>query len=104
MLCGATAGGEAQINLRAVFFKSLSILGSTMGSLGELKRLLHHVDAGQLRPVVDRTFPLAEAPAAQAALAAREQFGKIVLTANTAPPAGADARSNNPQPREEMPS
>lgn len=88
VLCGATAGGQATINLRAVFFKSLSILGSTMGSLGELKRLLRHVEDGQLRPVVDRTFPLREAPAAQAALAAREQFGKIVLVvgADEVPP------------------
>jgi NADPH:quinone reductase-like Zn-dependent oxidoreductase len=80
VLCGATANGEATVNLRAVFFKSLSILGSTMGSLGELKTLLRHVEEGRLRPVVDRTFPLAEARAAQEALARREQFGKIVLT------------------------
>jgi len=80
VLCGSTAGGEATVNLRAVFFKSLSILGSTMGSLGELKELLRHVERGALRPVVDRTFPLREAAAAQEALARREQFGKIVLT------------------------
>jgi NADPH:quinone reductase-like Zn-dependent oxidoreductase len=79
VLCGSTMGAEASVNLRAVFFKSLSILGSTMGSLGEFKRLLHHVESGQLQAVVDRTFPLREAPAAQVALAAREQFGKIVL-------------------------
>lgn len=81
VLCGATAAGEASINLRAVFFKGLSILGSTMGSLGELKHLLRFVERGDLVPVVDRTFPLAEAPAAQEALARREQFGKIVLVA-----------------------
>jgi len=79
VLCGATAGASAEINLRAVFFKSLSILGSTMGSLAELIQLLRHVDSGELSPVVDRTLPLAEAPAAQAALEDREQFGKIVL-------------------------
>lgn len=82
VLCGATAAGEATVNLRAVFFKSLSILGSTMGSLGELKALLRHVETGALVPVVDRTFPLRDAQTAQAALAAREQFGKIVLTAD----------------------
>jgi NADPH:quinone reductase-like Zn-dependent oxidoreductase len=81
VLCGATASAEASINLRAVFFKSLSILGSTMGSLGELVELLRHVEAGRLRPVVDRTYPLAEAVAAQEALSRREQFGKIVLVA-----------------------
>ncbi len=80
VLCGATAAASATVNLRAVFFKSLSILGSTMGSLAELRRILEFVEAGSLRPVVDRTLPLEEAPAAQAALERREQFGKIVLT------------------------
>ncbi len=80
VLCGATAGADATVNLRAVFFKSLSILGSTMGSLAELRRILEFVEAGRLRPVIDRTLPLEEAPAAQAALERREQFGKIVLT------------------------
>jgi NADPH:quinone reductase-like Zn-dependent oxidoreductase len=80
VLCGATAAPEATINLRAVFFKSLSILGSTMGSLSELVHLLRFFETGQLRAVVDRTFPLEEAPAAQQALEDRQQFGKIVLT------------------------
>lgn len=79
VLCGATAGHLVQINLRAVFFKSLSILGSTMGSLLELKRIVRHVERGELRPVVDRTFPLRELPRAQEALARREQFGKLVM-------------------------
>lgn len=84
VLCGATAAGEATVNLRAVFFKSLSILGSTMGSLAELMRLLRFIESGELRPVVDRTFPIAEAREAQAALESREQFGKLVLTMDEA--------------------
>ena len=80
VLCGATAGPEARINLRAVFFKSLSILGSTMGRQGDLRRLAPHFESGALRPVVDRTLPLERAPEAQEALSRREQFGKIVLT------------------------
>lgn len=83
VLCGATSGPEAKINLRALFFKQLSILGSTMGSLAELQTLLGHVATGALRPVVDRTFPLAEAPAAQEFLARRGAFGKLVLTVGT---------------------
>jgi NADPH:quinone reductase-like Zn-dependent oxidoreductase len=79
VLCGATADAAARINLRAVFFKSLAILGSTMGSLGELRELLRHVERGALRPVLDRTYPWVAARTAQEALAAREQFGKIVL-------------------------
>ncbi len=80
VLCGATTGAQAEINLRAVFFKSLSILGSTMGSQAELRHLLRFFETGELKPVIDRTFPLEEAPAAQRALENREQFGKIVLT------------------------
>ena len=45
----------------------------------ELRHVLRLVEAGRLAPVVDRTFPLEEAPAAQTALENREQFGKIVL-------------------------
>jgi len=80
VLCGATAAPEAKINLRAVFFKSLSILGSTMGTLSELQLLLRYFEDGRLRPVVDRTLPLERAAEAQQALERREQFGKIVLT------------------------
>ncbi len=83
VLCGSTSGPEARINLRALFFKQLSILGSTMGSLAELLSLLPYFDSGALRPVVDRTFPLAEAPAAQEFLARRGAFGKLVLTVGT---------------------
>lgn len=80
VLCGATAAPEARVNLRALFFKSQSILGSTMGSNAELARLLAWFERGQLVPVVARTCPLEEAAAAQALLATRELAGKIVLT------------------------
>jgi NADPH:quinone reductase-like Zn-dependent oxidoreductase len=80
VLCGATADHRATLNLRAVFYKSLSILGSTMGSLADLHELLRYFAAGRLRAVVDRTLPFEEAPAAQEILEARQAFGKIVLT------------------------
>ena len=80
--CGATTGGEVTINLRLVFFKLLSILGSTMGSLAELHEIMKHVEAGRLRPVVDRVLPLEEVAEGHRALEARETFGKIVLTVN----------------------
>ena len=88
VLCGATAAPEARINLRAVFFKSLSILGSTMGSQGDLRRLAPYFEDGSLRPVVDRTLPLERAREAQEALSRREQFGKIVLTVGDPEAAG----------------
>jgi NADPH:quinone reductase-like Zn-dependent oxidoreductase len=76
---GATTGHDPLTDLRHVFFRQLSILGSTMGTAGELAQVLRFVEAGKLRPVVDRTLPLAEAVAGQALLANRAQFGKIVL-------------------------
>ncbi|MDQ1348475.1 MAG: hypothetical protein QG573_1849 [Acidobacteriota bacterium] len=98
VLCGATSGHDVRINLRALFFKQLSVLGSTMGSLAELASLLRYFESGALRPVVDRTFPLAEAPAAQEFLARRGAFGKLVLTVGTGardvphPPRAQEAR------------
>ena len=79
VLCGATAAHEVKLNLRALFFKNLSILGSTTGSLGALRALLPWFERGIFRPVVARTFPLAEAAAAQALLESRSVFGKVVL-------------------------
>ncbi len=76
---GATTGYDPPTDLRHVFFRQLSILGSTMGTAGDLLEVLRFVGEGKLRPVVDRTLPLAEARAAQALLADRAQFGKIVL-------------------------
>lgn len=80
VLCGATAAHLAQVNLRAVFFKGLSILGSTMGTLTELRTVLRHLETGLLHPVVDSTYPLERAPEAQRRLEERDVFGKIVLT------------------------
>jgi NADPH:quinone reductase-like Zn-dependent oxidoreductase len=70
----------ANLNLRAVFFKSLSVLGSTMGTLTELRTILGLVEAGSLRPVIDSVYPLARAPEAQQRLERRDVFGKIVLS------------------------
>ncbi len=77
--CGATSGFKAVCDLRVVFFKQVSILGSTMGSLGEVLTVMGHVAAGRLKPVLDRTFPLSQVADAHRYLEAREQFGKVVL-------------------------
>lgn len=78
--CGATSGAEAKLDLRHVFFKSLSILGSTMGSRGELIEILRHVEAGSLRPVIGAEMPWTEIAEAHRRLEAREVFGKVVVT------------------------
>jgi NADPH:quinone reductase-like Zn-dependent oxidoreductase len=77
--CGATTGAGGAIDLQALFARQLSIMGSYMGTKGELLRAARFFFDGQLEPVVDRAFPLAEAAAAQRRLEASEQFGKIVL-------------------------
>lgn len=77
--CGATTGHEVSINLRQVFFKNLEILGNTMGSKGDLRRIIRLVAQGQLRPVVDRVLPLEKVAEAHQLLEDRAVFGKIVL-------------------------
>ena len=77
--CGATSGFNAVCDLRVVFFKQVSILGSTMGSLAEVLEVMGHVAAGRLEPVLDQTFPLEEVAEAHRHLEGRGQFGKVVL-------------------------
>jgi len=78
--CGATTGYDARIDLRFLFSKQWSLLGSFMGTMGELHQVLKFVFRGQLKPIVDRTFPLQEIAAAHRYLENKEQFGKVVLT------------------------
>jgi NADPH:quinone reductase-like Zn-dependent oxidoreductase len=77
--CGATTGYDAKIDLRFLFSRQLSLLGSYMGTKGELHTVMKLVAAGRLKPVVDRVFPLAEAAAAHAYLESSQHFGKVVL-------------------------
>lgn len=78
--CGATTGGDVQVSLHQVFFKSLSILGSTMGSKGDLRQVLRMFEQGRFRPVLDRALPMADVAEAHRLLEAREALGKVVLT------------------------
>lgn len=77
--CGATTGAEVPLNLRHLFFKGLSILGSTMGSKGDFSQVLSFAGQGRLKPVVDRVLPRAEVAEAHRLLEARQVFGKVVL-------------------------
>jgi NADPH:quinone reductase-like Zn-dependent oxidoreductase len=78
--CGATTGSETRFDLRNLYLKQQSFLGSFMGRLAELHHVLRFIFRKQLKPVVDRVYPLAEIAEAHRRLEAREQFGKIVLT------------------------
>ncbi len=77
--CGATTGYDVRLDLRHLFFKQLSQLGSFMGTLGELHAVLKFVFRKQLRPVIDRVYPMSEVRAAHERLENKEQFGKIVV-------------------------
>ena len=77
--CGVTSGGNAEIDIRYVFVKQFSLMGSFMGGRGELLKVLGFFEDGKLKPVVDSIFPLAEAAKAQVKMEKSEHFGKIVL-------------------------
>lgn len=77
--CGATTGYDAKVDLRFLFSRQYSLLGSFMGSLGELHQVLKFVFRKQLKPVIDRVYPLSEIRAAHERLENREQFGKVIL-------------------------
>jgi NADPH:quinone reductase-like Zn-dependent oxidoreductase len=77
--CGATTGPNVGIDLRHLFARQLALLGSYMGTMGELHEVLRHVFSGRLKPVVDRVFPLNEIRAAHEYLEKSQMFGKIVV-------------------------
>ena len=79
VVCGATTGPNPPAALHRVWWKQLTILGSTMGTPEDFQGAYDLIAAGRARPVIDRVFPLAEARAAHERLEAGEQFGKIVL-------------------------
>jgi NADPH:quinone reductase-like Zn-dependent oxidoreductase len=77
--CGATTGPRAAIDLRHLFARQLSLLGSYMGAFAELREAAPLLFSGALRPVIDKVFPLERAAEAQRRLEGKGQFGKIVL-------------------------
>jgi len=77
--CGATTGAHATLDLRHLFARQLSLIGSYMGTRRELQEAATHLFAGRLKPVIDSVLPLAQAREAHQRLEAGEHFGKIVL-------------------------
>lgn len=78
--CGATTGPNPREEIRLIFWKQITILGSTMANDREFRTLLSAVARGLLRPRIDRIFPLSAARDAYARMEKGEQHGKIVLT------------------------
>lgn len=77
--CGATTSPEVKADTRLLYSRQLSLIGSMLGSRGEFMHLLQLLGDGRLHPVIDSSFPLAEAAKAQSRLQVGEQFGKILL-------------------------
>jgi len=78
--CGNTTGWDVKLDLRFLFSKQWSLLGSFMGTLGELHQVLKFVFRGDLKPVIDKVYPLEEIRAAHERLENKEQFGKVIVT------------------------
>jgi NADPH:quinone reductase-like Zn-dependent oxidoreductase len=78
--CGATTGTEVKLDLRYVYSRQYTIKGSYMGTRAELVKVAELMGQGRLISVIDRTYPLQEARAAQELMISRKFFGKIVLT------------------------
>jgi NADPH:quinone reductase-like Zn-dependent oxidoreductase len=78
-VCGATSGPNPPANLHRIWWKQLTVYGSTMGTREDFEAVYELVDAGKVKPVVDEVFPLSEAAAAHDRMERGEQLGKIVL-------------------------
>jgi NADPH:quinone reductase-like Zn-dependent oxidoreductase len=79
VIAGATSGHDPAAELNRVFFKELEIVGSTMGTLEDLRNLVSMIDATGIRPRVDKTFPLADVGEGLRALAEGDVLGKLVI-------------------------
>jgi NADPH:quinone reductase-like Zn-dependent oxidoreductase len=79
VVCGATTGPNPPANLHRIWWKQLSIYGSTMGTRSDFEAAYELVASGKARPVVDEVLPLADAAAAHERLERGDQLGKIIL-------------------------
>jgi NADPH:quinone reductase-like Zn-dependent oxidoreductase len=77
--CGNTTGYDVKLDLRFLFSKQWSLLGSFMGTLGDLNQVLKFVFRKEIKPVIDTVYPLSEIRAAHEHLENKEQFGKVVV-------------------------
>src|SRR5690606_19833125 len=80
---GATAGNPPGIDLRKIFYRQITILGSTMGSPADFAGMVAMVEQHKIVPVVERNFPLSETEAALRLMESGSQFGKITISIST---------------------
>ena len=79
VICGNTSGAAVETNLAMIFFKSLSVIGSTMGSRAEYLKCLDIVSRGLAKPIIDRAFSFEDLPRAHEHLESRKAFGKVLI-------------------------
>ena len=77
--CGATTGSNVGINLTHIFFKQLSILGSTMSNIKSFESVLKKIENGKYKPLIDSIFPISDIIDAHIRIENRENIGKVVL-------------------------
>lgn len=77
--CGATSGPQVTLDVRRLFWHQWSLLGSTMGNASEYQEIVKRLGRGELRPVVDRVYPMARVKDAYDRLAKGEQLGKVIV-------------------------
>jgi len=80
VISGATSGAMPPADLARIFFLQLSVIGSTMGTREQLGRLVRFCEQTGMRPLIDRTLPLAQAREGIAAMVNGDLFGKVVFT------------------------
>jgi NADPH:quinone reductase-like Zn-dependent oxidoreductase len=79
VVAGATAGRKSEVGWQRVFWNQLEIIGSTMGSVADVSDMLRMVAGAGLRPIIDRTFSLADGADALRYMESGDRFGKIVV-------------------------
>lgn len=79
VLCGITSSPQTETNLQSLYWRQITVLGSTMGSGGDFRGMLKTVTAAKLKPIIDSIYPLQDIQKAMGRMEKGEQFGKIVL-------------------------
>ena len=83
--CGVTTGNIGEIDIRKMYQKQLTLMGSALGTTSELRTIIRLAEQGKLHPIIDRVLPLHQAAEAHRIMEARENFGKICLSPSDIP-------------------